>query len=142
MVAIVLGTEKSGLTNADIALCQRVCHIPANPHYSSLNVAQALQLAAWELRYALASAQALPLLPTTEGEPEPGNEPAPNEKIHAFMRHWEQAITDVKFLDPRHPKKLMPRMRHLFGRAGLTHDEVDMLRGLCTAMIKAAKREP
>ena len=142
MVAIVLGTEKSGLTNADIALCQRVCHIPANPHYSSLNVAQALQLAAWELRYALASAQALPLLPTTEGEPEPGNEPAPNEKVHAFMQHWEQAITDVKFLDPRHPKKLMPRMRHLFGRTGLTHDEVDMLRGLCTAMIKAAKREP
>lgn len=138
-VAIVLGTEKSGLTNADIALCQRVCHIPANPEYSSLNVAQALQLAAWELRYALASAQALPLLPTTEGEHEPGNDPATNEKIHAFLTHWEQAITDVKFLDPRHPKKLMPRMRHLFGRAGLTHDEVDMLRGLCAAMIKAAK---
>src|SRR5690606_6011302 len=52
-VAIVLGTERSGLTNDDIGLCQRVCHIPANPGYSSLNVAQALQLAAWELRYAL-----------------------------------------------------------------------------------------
>lgn len=138
-VAIVLGTEKSGLTNADIALCQRVCHIPANPQYSSLNVAQALQLAAWELRYALASAQGLALLPSTEGEADPGNEPAPNEKVHAFLTHWEQAITEVKFLDPKHPKKLVPRMQHLFGRAGLTHDEVDMLRGLCTAMIKAAR---
>src|SRR5690606_2409263 len=67
LVAIVLGTERSGLTNDDIALCQRICHIPANPEYSSLNVAQALQLAAWEMRYAVVRAAALPLLPTTEG---------------------------------------------------------------------------
>lgn len=139
-VAIVLGTERSGLTNEDIALCQRVCHIPANPEYSSLNVAQALQLAAWELRYALASAASLPLLPSTEGQAEAGDEPAPNEKLQALMVHWEQAITEVGFLDPQHPKKLMPRMRHMFGRNGLSHDEVDMLRGLCTAMIKAARR--
>src|SRR5690554_1268804 len=127
LVAIVLGTERSGLTNEDIALCQRVCHIPANPEYSSLNVAQALQLAAWELRYALASAAALPLLPSTEGQAEAGDEPAPNEKLQALMLHWEQAITEVGFLDPQHPKKLMPRMRHMFGRNGLSHDEVDML---------------
>ncbi len=137
-VAVVLGTERSGLTNEDIALCQRICHIPANPEYSSLNVAQALQLAAWEMRYALASAAGLPLMPSTEGRPDAGLEPATNEKIQALMTHWEQAITDVGFLDPAHPKKLMPRMRHMFGRNALTHDEVDMLRGLCTAMIKAA----
>jgi tRNA/rRNA methyltransferase len=138
-VAIVLGTERSGLTNDDIALCQRICHIPANPEYSSLNVAQALQLAAWELRYALASAASLPLLPSTEGQPETGDEPAPSEKVQALMVHWEQALIEVGFLDPEHPKKLMPRMRHLFGRNALTRDEVDMLRGLCTAMIKTAK---
>jgi tRNA/rRNA methyltransferase len=138
-VAIVLGTERSGLTNDDIALCQRICHIPANPEYSSLNVAQALQLAAWELRYALASAASLPLLPSTEGQPETGDEPAPSEKVQALMTHWEQALIEVGFLDPEHPKKLMPRMRHLFGRNALTRDEVDMLRGLCTAMIKTAK---
>jgi tRNA/rRNA methyltransferase len=46
----------------------------------------------------------------------------------------------VKFLDPRHPKKLMPRMRHLFSRVALTRDEVDMLRGVCTAMLKASRR--
>ena len=137
-VAVVLGTERSGLTNEDIALCQRICHIPANPEYSSLNVAQALQLAAWELRYALATAAQLPLMPSTEGRPDTGHEPATNEKIHAFMAHWEQAIVDVGFLDPEHPKKLMPRMRHMFTRNALTHDEVDMMRGLCTAMIKAA----
>lgn len=139
-IAIVLGTERSGLTNEDIALCQRVCHIPANPEYSSLNVSQALQLAAWELRYTLASAAALPLLPSTDGQPDAGSQVASNDKVQALMTHWEQAITEVKFLDPKHPKRLMPRMRHMFGRNGLTQDEVDMLRGLCTAMIKTARK--
>lgn len=140
-IAIVLGTERSGLTNEDIALCQRVCHIPANPEYSSLNVAQALQLCAWEMRYALASSAGMALLPTTEGKPDAGNEPAPNEKIQALMEHWEQAITEVGFLDPAHPKKLVPRMRHMFGRNALSIDEVDMMRGLCTAMIKTARKD-
>lgn len=139
-VAIVLGTERSGLTNEDIALCQRICHIPANPEYSSLNVAQALQLAAWELRYALVSAAHLPLLPSTEGRQDAGQEPATSEKIQALMTHWEHALVEVGFLDPAHPKKLMPRMRHLFGRNALTQDEVDMMRGLCTAMIKSARQ--
>lgn len=138
-IAVVLGTERSGLTNEDIALCQRICHIPANPEYSSLNVAQALQLAAWELRYALAQAASMPLLPTTDGRFVEGNEPASNEKVQAFLAHWEQAITEVRFLDPAHPKKLVPRMRHMFSRNAMTNDEVDMMRGLCTAMIKAAR---
>ncbi|PLC55256.1 RNA methyltransferase [Pollutimonas nitritireducens] len=140
-VAIVLGTERSGLTNDDIALCQRICHIPANPDYSSLNVAQALQLAAWELRYALVVAATLPLLPVTDGQAEAGSEPATSGKIQALMTHWEQAMVAVGFLDPEHPKKLMPRMRHLFGRNALSQDEVDMLRGLCTAMIKTARKQ-
>lgn len=138
-VAIVLGTERAGLTNAQIAACHRICHIPANPEYSSLNVAQALQLAAWELRYALISAQGGSLLPATTAQaPDPGAEPAPVEAVHALLTHWEEALVAVKFLDPKHPKKLMPRMRHLFSRSALTRDEVDMLRGVCTAMLKAA----
>jgi len=140
-VAVVLGTERSGLTNEDIALCQRVCHIPANPEYSSLNVAQALQLAAWEMRYALATGAAMPLLPSTDRQaPAQGSEPASSDKVQALLAHWEQALVAVDFLDPAHPKKLMPRMRHLFMRSGLSHDEVDMLRGVCTAMIRTAGR--
>lgn len=138
-VAIVLGTERSGLTNDDIGLCQRVCHIPANPEYSSLNVAQALQLAAWELRYALLSESGAPTVPVTEGKPDPGSAPASGERVQALMEHWEEALVWVKFLDPAHPKKLMPRMRHLLARNALSNDEVDMLRGVCTAMIKAAR---
>jgi len=138
-VAVVLGTERSGLTNDDIALCQRICHIPANPEYSSLNVAQALQLAAWEMRYVLALNQSIDLLPHTHGQASPGNEPASNEKVQALLTHFEQALIAVQFLDPSHPKKLMPRMRHMLSRNALSNDEVDMLRGLCTAMIKTAR---
>ena len=141
-VAVVLGTERAGLTNEQIALCHRICHIPANPEYSSLNVAQALQLAAWELRYAL-------LEPGVDREPagppaaEPrraGDRPATGEQVQALIEHWRQALVAVGFLDPAHPKKLMPRMRHLFSRSALTRDETDMLRGVCTAMLATARR--
>ncbi|MCD0502445.1 RNA methyltransferase [Bordetella petrii] len=135
--AVVLGTERAGLTNAQIALCHRICHIPANPEYSSLNVAQALQLAAWELRYALLAANGAALLPaSTAHQPDPGAAAATGEAVQALLAHWEQALVHVEFLDPAHPKKLMPRMRHLFSRSGLTRDEVDMLRGVCTAMLR------
>lgn len=135
-VAVVLGTERSGLTNDHISRCQWICHIPANPDYSSLNVAQALQLMAWELRYALSA--------DTWQSPAPGGyrpppQPlAPGGAVEAFLEHWQQALTAVGFLDPLHPKKLMLRMRHLFTRSSLTQDEVDMLRGVCTAMLKSA----
>ncbi|HUH87131.1 MAG TPA: RNA methyltransferase [Pusillimonas sp.] len=141
-VAMVLGTERSGLTNEDIDRCQRICHIPANPQYSSLNVAQALQLAAWELRYALISDSSQPLVPSTGKQgTSSGSLPATNDKILAFMAHWEQALVSIEFLNPSHPKKLMPRMRHLFTRNQLSNDEVDMMRGVCTAMIKAANHD-
>ena len=160
-VAIVAGTERSGLTNAQIALCHRVCHIPANPAYSSLNVSQAMQLAAWEMRYALlnppgartsiagqhdaaagaAVADRHPESPVVAPvNSDPGRRPASSEAVQALITHLEQALEAVKFLDPAHPKKLMPRMRHLFGRCALTQDEVDMWRGVCTAMIATAGR--
>jgi len=133
-VAIVLGTERAGLTNAHIELCQRICHIPANPTYSSLNVSQALQLAAWELRYALLEAPS-PVLPKRAA----GAQPASSESVQALLTHLEQALIGIRFLDPQHPKKLMPRLRHLYGRAGLSRDEVAMLRGMCTAMLSTAR---
>jgi tRNA/rRNA methyltransferase len=140
-VAVVLGTERSGLTNAQIGLCHRICHIPANPEYSSLNVAQALQLAAWEMRYALLRDSGAAMLPvSTAQQPDPGAAPADGAAVQAFLAHWEEALVAVKFLDPTHPKKLMPRMRHLFSRQAPTRDEIDMLRGVCTAMLAAARR--
>ncbi|MER1941306.1 RNA methyltransferase [Castellaniella sp. FW104-16D08] len=138
-IAIVLGTERSGLSNEDILLCQQVCHIPANPAYSSLNVSQALQLAAWEMRYALLPLTHEARLPDTHGRHNPGTDPASNERIHALVEHFGQALVAIGFLDPKHPKKLLPRMQHLWTRSHISVDEVDMLRGMCTAMIRTAK---
>jgi len=138
-VAVVMGCERAGLSNAQVALCHRVCHIPANPEYSSLNVAQALQLAAWEIRYALIDPdQSLPKTPDIK--PDPGKALATAEAVHALLEHLEEAMIAVKFLDPLHPKKLVPRTQHLLQRSHLTRDEVDMLRGLCTAMINTARK--
>lgn len=138
-VAIVLGTERSGLSNDDIMLCQQVCHIPANPVYSSLNVSQALQLAAWEMRYALLPLTHQARLPDTHGRHNSGADPAGSDRVQALLDHFEQALIAVEFLDPQHPKKLAPRMRQMWTRNRLSTDEVDMLRGLCTAMIRTAR---
>jgi len=134
-VAVVVGTERAGLTNADITLCQRICHIPANPDYSSLNVAQALQLAAWELRYALLDG-AVHAPPACRSA---GDAPADNQSVQALLAHLQDALVAVDFLDPQHPKKLMPRLAHLLHRSQLTRDEVALLRGVCTAMLATAK---
>jgi tRNA/rRNA methyltransferase len=143
-VAIVAGTERSGLTNEQIALCHRVCYIPANPDYSSLNVSQALQLAAWELRYALLSEAAPSAVTLNVATPithkDPGRKPASSQAVQALILHLEEALVAVQFLDPDHPKKLMPRMRHLFSKLAMTQDEVDMWRGVCTAMITSANK--
>ena len=140
-VAVLLGTERAGLTNAQIGLCHLICHIPANPAYSSLNVAQALQLAAWELRYALLAGQTESdgrgSLKTSGAQ---GAEPASGAATEALLVHWQEALTAIGFLDPDHPKKLMPRMRHMFGRNALTKDEVDMLRGVCSAMLSKRRQ--
>lgn len=136
-IAIVVGTERSGLTNEQIGLCHRLCHIPANPEYSSLNVSQALQLAAWELRYALLQTDLTAPAPAVDAGS--GRRPASSESIVALMIHWQEALEAVEFLNPAHPKKLMPRMRHMFTRSNLSQDEVDMMRGVCTAMIQTAK---
>lgn len=143
-VALVVGTERSGLTNEHIEQCHRVCHIPANPAYSSLNVSQALQLGAWEMRYAFLHTQSsLDTLPLPAGSVRVsqgrGGQPASGQAVQALLTHWQEALEVVGFLDPTHPKKLMPRMRHLFNRGDLTQDEVDMWRGVCTAMIATAR---
>ncbi|HLU02033.1 MAG TPA: RNA methyltransferase [Advenella sp.] len=166
-IAIVLGTERTGLDNDDISRCHRICHIPANPAYSSLNVSQALLLAAWELNYAMqasppsrhtgATAQSgnalsnlthepsgrpdLPLSTTARGYPDPAERDyAPAEKVEAFIDHWESALIGIDFLNPNHPKKLMPRMRYMFTRIHMTQEEVDMMRGVCTNILKTVYR--
>jgi tRNA/rRNA methyltransferase len=122
-VALVFGNETSGLSNEDLALCGRWAMIPANPEYSSLNLAAAVQLLCYELRMALG---AVPPAPTFNA----AGTPATHEEIEGFMLHLESAAVASGFLDPDNPRRLMLRLRRMFARAGLEKEEVNVLRGL------------
>ncbi len=125
-VAIVFGTEMSGLTNEEILQCRAVAHIPADPGYSSLNLAAAVQVLAYEARVAALGAP----LPAAEGAP------ARHEDVENFYVHLEQSLRASGFLDPYNPKRLMPRLRRLFGRVRLEQEEVNILRGVLTSFDK------
>ncbi len=131
-LAFVFGTERSGLTNEQVDLCQACCAIPANPEFPSLNLAQAVQVAAYECQIALRASGEL-----REGqrrfEEDP---PATVAAIEGFYAHLEQAMIAIGAHKPEEPKFLLPRLRRLFARAGLTMTEVDLLRGVCAAIIR------
>ncbi len=126
-VAIVFGTEMSGLTNEEVLQCQAAAHIPADPDYSSLNLAAAVQVMAYEVRVAALGARSLV---TAEAEP------ARHEDVENFYVHLEQSLLASGFLDPANPRRLMPRLRRLFGRARLEQEEVNILRGMLNAFRK------
>jgi len=126
-VALVFGTEMSGLTTLEVSKCQIIVHIPANPDYSSLNLGSAVQVMAYELRMALAGSGNLP---------QPMGTPASFDEIEFFFRHLEQSMINSGFLDPQEPKRLLQRMRRLFARARLEKEEVNILRGILSALGK------
>lgn len=130
-VAIVFGTEMSGLTNEEILQCRAAAHIPANPDYSSLNLAAAVQVMAYEARVA-----ALDAAPPGPGEHEPAPALARHEDVENFYAHLEQSLLASGFLDPANPKRLLPRLRRLFGRAQLEQEEVSILRGMLKSFRK------
>ena len=126
-VAIVFGTEMSGLTNEEILQCRAATHIPADPDYSSLNLAAAVQVMAYEARVAALGGQ----LPG-EGE----GALARHEDVENLYAHLEQSLLASGFLKPTNPKRLVPRLRRLFGRAGLEQEEVNILRGMLKSFDK------
>lgn len=120
-VALVFGTEMSGLSNAELAHCQMVATIPSAPGRASLNLAAAVQVAAYEL-FIAAHGDAVWRAPA--------HEPAPLEEIEALFAHAERTLVAMRFLNPRQPRRLLPRLRRLFARARLEKAEVDILRGI------------
>lgn len=130
-VALVFGTEMSGLSNAELDACQRLCHIPTDPSFGSLNLAAAVQVAAYEFRQAF--------LPEA-GVPESAMRPlASHEELEHFYRHLEQVMTDSGFLDPEQPGRLMIRLRRLYSRALVEREEVNILRGILRALTVPEK---
>lgn len=131
-VALVFGREHAGLTNIELGRCHAHMVIPANPDYSSLNLSQAVQVVAYELRQAL--------LGETEMTAEPVELPvaAAHDAVEGLLTHWQSTLVGLEFLDPANPRHLMQKLRHLLQRARVTPNEVDILRGMLTAVQRKA----
>lgn len=130
-VALVFGNETYGLTNEEIGRCGMQVSIPANPQYSSLNLAAAVQIACYEVA---ATADAFALAQPAE------RESATSEDIEALVAHWQTAMVESGYLDPAEPGRLMERLRRLLARAGLERSEVKFLRGMLAAFEARMRR--
>jgi tRNA/rRNA methyltransferase len=132
--ALLFGNERFGLPNDAVEKCNVLINIPANPDYSSLNLAQAVQVLAYECRVA-ACGDALPA--TAIGFQ---GEAAGIAQIDGMYEHLEQALVAIDFLDPDNPKKLMPRLKRLFSRTQLETEEVNILRGIAKQILQKKQR--
>jgi tRNA/rRNA methyltransferase len=130
-VALVFGTEMSGLSNDELARCGVVATIPSSPGYGSLNLAAAVQVACYELRVAATGGGVWQA---------PRFAPATTDEIAALDAHAERTLVDMRFLNPRLPRRLMPRLRRLFARAGLEKEEVNILRGILARIDDVMRR--
>lgn len=134
-VAILFGREDSGLSNAEMDHCHYLANIPTNPVYSSLNIAAAVQVFAYECLMATD-------IVTEEKEVQTGyKEPLASVKqLEGFYDHLFQMLQDIEFLDPAKNALFMRRMRRMFNRTELDVKEVDILRGILTASQRQARR--
>jgi TrmH family RNA methyltransferase len=130
-VAVVFGTERSGLSNEQLDLCNALVCIPANPEYSSLNMASAVQLIAYELNFA-------------RGEfappPQPDWPPASAAEMERFYSHLRDVMISSGFMDPANPRQLERKLRVLFNRAVPDENELRILRGILAAVDPAGSR--
>ncbi len=132
-IAILLGTEMSGLSNAELDLCQLLAMIPANPDYSSLNVAAAAQVVCYELRMAMLDENSpLSELPNNQIKPKPDKMTvlASSDEVEYLFKHMEETLKHIGFLNIHSPGRLMQRIRRLYARARLEKEEVNILRGI------------
>jgi tRNA/rRNA methyltransferase len=129
-VAFVFGPERYGLANEDVWRCHGVLTIPTHPAYGSLNLAQAVQVVAYEWRQALGGFEVRSASPSPDW--------ADAQAVQGVLAHWREALEAVGYLDPRAPKKLIPRLNQLANRLQLTAEEVHILRGVARAMLETA----
>jgi tRNA/rRNA methyltransferase len=130
----VFGNERYGLPNEIVENCNVLINIPTNPEYGSLNLAQAVQVLAYECRMAVIGEQPLASGIGFQGEA------AGLEQVDGMYVHLEQALIAIDFLDPKSPKKLMPRLKRLFSRTQLEREEVNILRGIANQILAKVKR--
>ena len=135
-VALVFGRERTGLTNEELQLCHASVHIPSDPAFSSLNLAAAVQVLAYEVRLAVLAAQPAGLAPAA---PEPDAQPAPHEQVEGFFAQLGETLDQIDFHKGRSPDSAMRKLRRLFLRTGLTTHEVRLLRGVLADAQRMAR---
>jgi tRNA (cytidine32/uridine32-2'-O)-methyltransferase len=124
-VAVLYGTERTGLTNEELELCQYLVTIPASSGYSSLNLASAVQVLSYELRMEALSRSGKPAADAT-------HVPAPNEQLERYFEHLEDVLELVGFFGDRSKIKIMRRLRRLYQRSMPDERELQILRGILT----------
>lgn len=129
-LGLVFGGERHGMRNEDVYRCHAAVSIPTDPSYGSLNLAQAVQLLAYEWRQACGGFE------VRERTPEPRWADA--RAVAGLLGHWEQALLQIGYLKPQAPAKLMPRLNQCLNRAALTQEEVHILRGVARAVLRAS----
>ncbi|MCK9538310.1 RNA methyltransferase [Dokdonella sp.] len=137
-VAVLFGNERNGLDNDEIQHCHAAITIPSNPACPSLNLAQAVQVVAWELRMAaLGRTPAQPVAPALTAPPEAV--PASAAEMEGFFAHLAQALDEIDFHKGRSPRTILARLRRLFLRARPDSREVHVLRGILADVIRTAR---
>lgn len=132
-VALVFGNETAGLSNDEVALCRRWASIPAQPGYSSLNLAQAVQVLCYELRMIAITPGPVPAIADA-------GLPASHDEIEGLLAHIERTAIEIGYLDPEQPKRYALRMRRLVARTRIEHEEISLLRGMLTSVGKLTKK--
>ncbi|ORU92930.1 MAG: tRNA (cytosine(32)/uridine(32)-2'-O)-methyltransferase TrmJ [Cycloclasticus sp. symbiont of Bathymodiolus heckerae] len=126
-VAVVFGRENSGLTNEELELCHHLLHIPTNPDFSSLNVASAVQVLSYEIYSAVIGEQIIE-------SPEVEDRAATSQEFEGFFDHLLKTLEKTDFLELYKTKRLQQRIRRIFYRSELNRTEVNILRGILTAV--------
>ena len=129
-VAIVFGREDRGLTNEELGLCNLHIHIPTNEDYSSLNLAQAVQIVTYEIRMNFLELESL------KNDQEWDVELASAEQTERLIEHMDELMKEVEFYDTENPRKLLIRVRRFFKRSGIDVMETNIFRGLFSTIQK------
>ena len=140
-VAFVFGREHSGLNNDEVSLCQQLIRIPTAANFSSLNLAQAVQVCAYELQVATLGHAATHGDSHVEQNDLQDDPLAPHEATERLFNHWISVMTEVGYLFPDNPRLLPQRTRRLLAKAKLTVTETQIFRGFLSAIEKSLARQ-
>lgn len=135
-IAFLFGCERYGMANEDVYRCHVALKIPTNPKFGSLNLASAVQLVAYEWQLIQTSSQYQNLANKTVES----KKMADSTQVNGLLKHWEEMMLEIGYLNPDLPMKLMPRMQQIFNRAQLRDEEINILRGIARAAQNASQK--